>query len=228
MSYEGRITAGAITIGTVLFTSALSYWSRGLNSSMAASAGAAIIAIAGLPIAWVLGRKYDQLRADSYLDIVTGVYNRRFMETGYPKLNLQARRKNKRMSVLLLDVNDFKEVNDRFGHFQGDIALRMISQTLKECSVKGEIVGRWGGDEFIMICPYADDKGIEKLSSHLHEQLLKLSQRTGMHLSVSLGCSVFPEDGTQLSQLVQSADKRMYMDKKLTKRRLAEPEAKQA
>jgi len=49
-----------------------------------------------------------------------------------------------------------------------------------------------------------------------------------MRLSVSLGCSVFPEDVTQLSQLVQSADKRMYMDKKLTKRRLAEPEAKQA
>lgn len=228
MSNEGRITAGAIAIGTILFTAGNTYWLSGIDNALTASIGTAIIAIAALPLAWMLGRKYDRLRADSFIDCVTGVYNRRFIETGFPKLCLQAQQKNKRMSVLLLDVNDFKEVNDRFGHSQGDMALMMISETLKECSVKGEIVGRWGGDEFIMICPYADDKGIEKLTSSLHEQLLKLSQRTGMRLSVSAGSSVFPDDGLQLTQLVQAADKRMYADKYLAKRRTTEPEAKQA
>ncbi|MFC5652828.1 GGDEF domain-containing protein [Paenibacillus solisilvae] len=228
MSYEGRITAGTAAIGVILFTAGFSYWSNGLNSFTAASSGAAIAALAGLPLAWLFGRKFDRLKAESFTDSVTGIYNRRFIGSGFPKLGRQAQRRNKRMSVLLLDVNDFKEVNDRFGHAQGDAALRMIAETLKACSIKGEIVGRWGGDEFIMICPYADDKGIEKLAAHIHDQLLKLSLHAGMRLSVSLGSSVFPEDGTQLIQLVQSADKRMYADKLVTKRRPVEPEVKQA
>ncbi|BBH21801.1 hypothetical protein Back11_31460 [Paenibacillus baekrokdamisoli] len=228
MSHQGRIIAVMIAIGMILFTTGLNYWSSKTHGWISVSIGAAIFAAVALPLSWIIGRKYDQLKIDSFVDCVTDIYNRRFVELSFPKLSLQAQRNHKRLSVILIDVNDFKEVNDRFGHARGDMALKLISQTLKDCSTKGEIVARWGGDEFIMICPYADDKSIDKLSAQLHEQLLKLSQQSGLLLSVSLGSAVCPVEGSKLTQLVQTADKRMYAHKVITKRIAAEPEIKQA
>ncbi|QHT59958.1 GGDEF domain-containing protein [Paenibacillus lycopersici] len=229
MSTRGRWIASAAALGMTAAAAALCLLSssRG-HLLLPVQIGLAALAAVALPSAWLFGRSYDRIKVESTVDSLTGIYNRRFIETLFRKLLQQAHRKRKRMSVIMLDVNDFKEVNDRFGHQKGDMALAMIAETLRSCSDRGELVGRWGGDEFIMICPYADEKAVDRISSRIHEQLLGVSRRIGLRLSVAIGCAVFPDQGKDLSQLVNLADKKMYGDKHVCKTQETEPAALQA
>lgn len=228
MSQNGRWTAIAAAVGTTTATAGLSYLASRGQSLFPVQLGLAGFAAIVFPISWVLGRGYDKLKEEATVDCLTGAFNRRFIEATYMKLMNEAGRKRKKMTVMMLDVNDFKEVNDRFGHQQGDIALALIAETLREVSDRGEIIGRWGGDEFILICPYADDKGVERLSKRIQDQLLGVSMRVGLRLSVSIGTAIFPDQGKDLIQLMAIADKKMYSDKFTRKTIETEPTALQA
>ncbi|SDX66650.1 GGDEF domain-containing protein [Paenibacillus sp. CF384] len=228
MSRNGRLTACVASCGTTLATASLCLLASKTPTPLAYLIGTAAFAAAALPIGYYLGLKYDRLKEASILDSLTGLYNRRFIESNFKKLATKAKRNRKKMTVMLLDVNDFKEVNDRMGHSQGDTALALIARTLTECANYGEIIGRWGGDEFILICPYADDKGIDRIVKLIHEQLYSISLRTGLRLSVSVGHASFPEHGMEIGQLLQAADKRMYAEKYVRKAQLTEPAALQA
>ncbi|MBW7476773.1 GGDEF domain-containing protein [Paenibacillus oenotherae] len=228
MTFTGRIAAGAIAAGSISFTTAFGFWAGGSNGWLTALTGMAASSLLSLPLAWILGGKYDRLKADSTRDCLTGVHNRGFIESSFPKLLQQAQRKQKKISILMIDVNDFKDVNDRFGHEQGDRALKLIAQSLAACSLKGEIVARWGGDEFVIVCPYGDDKGIDAWIREQHQHLLRLTQRMGFNLSVSVGSACYPEHGSDLFQLVRSADKKMYANKNLRRIHNGPHEALQA
>ncbi|WP_219835844.1 GGDEF domain-containing protein [Paenibacillus sp. R14(2021)] len=228
MSVNGRLVAGAAALITTAATAGLCYMTAIGHSLFSVQLGVVVFASSMLTGGWMLGRKYDRLKEESTIDCLTNVYNRRFIEVNFNKLLKQAERKRKKMTIILLDVNDFKEVNDRFGHLQGDKALALIAETLRNCSERGEIAGRWGGDEFILICPYADDKGIERITKRIHEQLLSVSRRSGLRLSVSVGSASFPEHGGNLAQLTLAADTRMYADKYVRKVQETEPAALQA
>ncbi|RAP75318.1 GGDEF domain-containing protein [Paenibacillus montanisoli] len=228
MPRNGRLTACAASCVATLAAAGLCLLANKTPSMFAASIGIFIFAAVALPIGYALGLKYDRLKSAASTDSLTGVYNRRFIEAVFSKLQGQALRTRKRMTVILMDVNDFKEVNDRLGHNQGDHALKLIAGALAASAERGEIIGRWGGDEFIMICPYADEKGIDRIVKQIHEQLFVISVRAGLRLSVSAGHAVFPEQGTELSQLSAVADKRMYAEKNVRKTQLNEPAALQA
>ncbi|WP_323132023.1 GGDEF domain-containing protein [Paenibacillus silvisoli] len=228
MSRNGRLTACAASCGATLAAAGLCLLASKTPSPFAASIGIAVFAAITIPIGYALGLKYDRLQAAASTDSVTGVYNRRFLESIFKKLQKKALRTRKRMTVILMDVNDFKEVNDRMGHSQGDHALKLIAGALAASAERGELIGRWGGDEFMMICPYADEKGIDRVIKQIHEQLFGISVRTGLRLSVSAGYAVFPDQGTELGQLTASADKRMYAEKHVRKAQLSEPAALQA
>ncbi|QHW30820.1 GGDEF domain-containing protein [Paenibacillus rhizovicinus] len=229
MSNHGRWIAAAVSLGMTAVSAGLCYLSSSQGHMLVSvQLGLAVLAAAALPTAWMFGRSYDRLRLEATIDSLTGAYNRRFIDTTFKKLLRQASRKRKRMTVIMLDVNDFKEVNDRLGHQQGDMALKLIAETLQSCSDRGEFVGRWGGDEFIMICPYSDDKAIDRVIKRIQEQLLVVSRRVGLRLSVAVGHAVFPEQGKDLSQLMNTADKKMYGDKYVCKSQETEPAALQA
>ncbi|MFC4811441.1 GGDEF domain-containing protein [Paenibacillus sp. GCM10023250] len=228
MAKHGRVVGAVTALGLTAASAGLCYMASQGHVPIPAAAGLGAFAAVVLPAGWMLGRSYDRLKTDATVDALTGVYNRQFIEAAFRKLERQASRKRKRMTVMLLDVNDFKDVNDRFGHQQGDSALALIAETLRHCAERGEFVGRWGGDEFILICPYADDKAIERITKRIHDQLLAVSRRIGLRLSVSVGCAVFPDHGKDLRQLTHGADKRMYADKYASKTQEAEPAALQA
>lgn len=228
MAFEGRITAGAIAAGAILFTAGFGYWAGGNNGWLAAWTGGAAASMLSIPLAWFMGTKYDKLKAESIMDCLTGLYNRGFIEAAFPKLARQARRRRRKFAVLMIDVNDFKDVNDRFGHAHGDTALKLIAQAMKDSSKKGEIVARWGGDEFIAICPYSDDRQIDEWTKEYQKQLQRLAQRIGMKLSVSVGSACYPEHGSDLIHLTCSADKKMYAHKHVRQRQAKPHEALQA
>lgn len=228
MAFGGRIAAGAVAVGTILFTAGFGLWAGGSNGWLTALSGGAAASILSLPLAWILGSKYDRIKLESTTDCLTAVFNRGFIESSFPKLVRQAQRKRKKFSVLMIDVNDFKDVNDRFGHDHGDTVLKLIAQSLKACSHRGEIAARWGGDEFIVICPYSDEKQIQAWIKEYHEQLQQLTGRMGLKLSVSVGSACYPEHGSDLLHLIRYADKKMYAHKHVRRLHAKSHEALQA
>jgi diguanylate cyclase (GGDEF)-like protein len=179
---------------------------------MSAVVGGGFLAFT-LPLGWLLGRRFDRLKQWAEKDSMTGTCTRRFLQLCFPKLVTQADRRGKRFSVLLLDVNDFKQVNDSLGHAKGDELLRKLAGALKGASRHGEITGRWGGDEFLLLCPYGDRASLESLNRGIEERLVQISSDWNRPLSVSSGCAIYPDDGRVLEELVQEADRRMYAEK---------------
>lgn len=228
MENGGRIVAGALAVGSVLLTAGLVYWAADTDEMIKASFGASAAAALGLPFAWLLGGRYDRLKARAIRDFLTGLYNRSYMEEIFPRLARQALRRREKVTVLLLDVNNFKEVNDRLGHAEGDRALKLISEALLGSSQSGEIVGRWGGDEFVMLAASPDERLIESGIRRLQDRLQGLPLSTELGFSISVGSASFPDNGADLQSLVRIADKRMYADKYLNKARAFGTEAMEA
>jgi diguanylate cyclase (GGDEF) domain len=170
-----------------------------------------------VPLGWHLGGKYDRMKERSVRDSLTCAYNRRFIEECFLRLSEQALRRNKKMTVTLIDVNDFKLINDTYGHLTGDHVLTRIVEALKERADRGEIVGRWGGDEFLLLSPYVERGAASSLHEQIGAKLESLSQSENKRVTVSIGSSVFPDDGVTLKQLVDNADWKMYEDKNRNK-----------
>lgn len=170
-----------------------------------------------IPFSWWIGWQYDKARFHSETDALTGVHNRRFVHNVFTKLLSLAERNHKCIAVLLVDINNFKTINDQYGHKKGDLVLLKISQLLVKCTRKTDIVSRWGGDEFLILAPYSDMSGIESLVHRVHEGLNELSEDIKTKISVSIGSSVYPNDANDLEELLSIADEHMYRIKLLNK-----------
>jgi len=134
--------------------------------------------------------------------------------------------------VLMIDVNSFKKINDRYGHAEGDHALVMIAQALMRAGQKMKqhpFIGRYGGDEFIMIFHSSEESEPELLSGYIREELENICAENHIkyNLSVGIGCAEWHKEEDFQSCMVR-ADKRLYKDKKKIKRSSAmqsEPKA---
>ncbi len=218
MTFKGRITASALAAGSgIAMLGILTAVQGSLLGTSTLILALGLYLLAALPAGWYTGYQYDRLKRESDLDGLTRICNRRFVSRVFPRLSSRAMKVKKRMSVTVIDINDFKLINDDFGHQAGDQVLIMIADTLRNCAAKGEIVARWGGDEFVLLCPYGISQSKESLALTVRKALEKLSLRIGVRVSASIGTAVFPEDGTNLMELLQTADKRMYMDKEQNK-----------
>lgn len=185
-------------------------WGGGMEQALWNGIG---LFAAGAPVGWILGSKVDRLKEWAEKDPLTGAFNRRFLERVYPRLVAQADRRRKRFSVILVDVNDFKGINDTMGHAKGDEILRKLAGGLFGASRQGEIPVRWGGDEFLLLCPYGDRSSMDGMCRAVDESAARIHSQGSRSLSVSIGTAVYPDDGRVLEELVQKADLRMYADK---------------
>lgn len=216
MKYTGRITA-VLCILFAFFFEIIHYFlveGRLYN---------AIVLIAVIPFAylgWWLGEQYDIVRYASNHDALTDSFNRRHVIGAFPALARKMRRKKRRIECYVIDINHFKDINDEAGHSAGDVILRNIAGILRQLSGKGDVVARWGGDEFVWIRPEpARAAGSAGVEGRLTEQLEQLSMKVKKTITVSVGRSVFPDDGTTLEELVHAADQDMYRNKQKAKGR---------
>ena len=208
MKYTGRITIAITTIAIffILRVYAYVYWDYPLTKPP-------IFVFICLFITWQLGKQYDKVKFHSERDSLTKLYNRRFINEIFPILIAQMDRQNKKLSIFILDCNKFKTINDQFGHNLGDLVLKEFSTLLCATVRKNDIVSRWGGDEFLIIAPYSDDKSILKMVDRLNNDLQKLSQKLQLDISFSYGYAVYPRDAQSMEELVRIADERMYKEK---------------
>lgn len=102
-------------------------------------------------ISWIVGRWYDQYHFLSYRDPLTGVYNRRYVYKTFSKKFNYARKNNNKIGIVIIDINYFKCINDKFGHEYGDFILKELCRIVQFHLHSEDILARWGGDEFMLL-----------------------------------------------------------------------------
>ncbi|GAB5415603.1 MAG: hypothetical protein Cons2KO_32060 [Congregibacter sp.] len=179
-------------------------------------------------IAWMLALRIASLRLVARemreaagRDDLTGLLSRGEFDRRLESALAHAKRYDRPLALLYLDLNDFKTVNDTLGHAAGDKVLRHAAAVLKEAIRRSDIIGRLGGDEFAIVLTElrsADD--ILTITSHLRGKLAKPVSVEGRLVSVggSIGAASYPEDGDSSESLTQAADAAMYQDKKAKNR----------
>ncbi len=172
---------------------------------------------------WALSR-ISELEERANLDPLTGVANRRFTELQLRRSLAELVRFQWRFGVVVLDVDDLKSVNDIHGHRAGDNVLRMVARTLSGNSRPFDVVGRWGGDEFLAVIKNVDEGQLEfvarKLSAACEREAVPLENEEALHVRVSAGVAVAgPED--TVDTLVARGDRHMYERKSDARRRAA-------
>ena len=159
--------------------------------------------------------KYQQAENSATTDYLTGLPNARSLFLELDRELARCKRDNSSLTVMVSDMDGFKQINDRFGHLEGNRVLRLFAQALKETCREYDYVARMGGDEFVVIAPGLPADAAGKKA----EQLRALAKQAGFEvcgeeiLSLSVGQAVCPEDGTDAEKLLAEADRRMYLEK---------------
>jgi len=161
----------------------------------------------------------SELLSLSITDPLTGLLNRRKFEASLDQEAARARRYGA-MSLLMIDVDLFKRVNDTYGHQTGDEILKMVASVLKECCRNTEICARLGGDEFGVILPHSDRAAAAIVRDRVMRHLAKTTVGAGRHrirVGVSIGIATLPGDSEDLAGLTAAADADMYRVKQASK-----------
>jgi diguanylate cyclase (GGDEF)-like protein/PAS domain S-box-containing protein len=150
----------------------------------------------------------ERLRHQAFSDPLTGLANhRRLFEVLQAEI-CRSKRTEREFSVLLLDLDGLKEVNDRFGHLTGDRALCRLAQTLTECRRSIDTAARQGGDEFALVLPEAGAAAARLVAGRICDVLAKDTEEPS--LSVSVGIASFPKDADSVVTLLSAADRALY------------------
>jgi len=159
--------------------------------------------------------KYQQAENSATTDYLTGLPNARSLFLQLDRELARCKRDGTAVTVMVGDMDGFKQINDRFGHLEGNRVLRLFAQALKESCREYDYVARMGGDEFVVVAPGLPADVAAKKA----DQLRALAKQAGIEvcaediLSLSVGQAVFPEDGKDAEELLAEADRRMYMEK---------------
>ncbi|MGA2099028.1 MAG: diguanylate cyclase [Candidatus Acidiferrum sp.] len=156
----------------------------------------------------------ENLRIQSVRDSLTGLFNRRYMEESLERELSTAGRKDRKLSVILMDVDRFKIINDTMGHDFGDLVLADVGSFLLRNSRGSDIACRYGGDEFVLILPEVSLEvakvKIESLRTSFNNLALASRTEAPIKVSLSMGVSAFPENGSTARELLIEADKALY------------------
>lgn len=158
----------------------------------------------------------DQVRYQALHDDLTGLPNRTRLEQHLEQLTREPSREDRRLAVLFLDLDHFKEVNDTLGHQAGDALLKAVTCRLKESLRVDDLLARLGGDEFVIVLHQVQtDDNASTVATHLIEALtppFDIDWHTA-RIGVSIGIALYPQDGTTSNTLIQAADAAMYRAK---------------
>jgi len=160
----------------------------------------------------------EVLRTQSIRDPLTNLFNRRYMEESLDRELARAVRKNSPISVMMIDVDHFKQFNDTYGHEAGDLVLRSLGNLLQTQLRKEDIICRYGGEEFIVILPDASLGATRERAEQLREVskglVTEFHGQTLRRITLSIGVATFPHNGATGEALVDAADAALYRAKK--------------
>jgi diguanylate cyclase (GGDEF)-like protein len=181
----------------------------------------------GLLAAW-RDEAETKLRHQAQTDGLTGLLNRQAFLERADTLLAHAKRYDEPLTVLMLDIDHFKRINDQHGHAAGDAALETVAQGLRACTRAGDLVCRYGGEEFCVLLSRAQAADATRFDERLREWLVKQAQESGAELlDYSAGIAVLQPDDHTMDDLLLRADTRLYQAKAAGRGRLAGPLSEQ-
>jgi diguanylate cyclase (GGDEF)-like protein len=169
---------------------------------------------------WALNDLIELRRREALVDPLTQVWNRRYIMRRLDEESSRIDRTQGRGTVVLVDLGDFKQINDRYGHATGDEVLRVTSCTMSSNLRNYDMIGRYGGDEFLVYLPDVSSEEAAAIMERM-ERMVAGQHIQGLDDSIVLdyGIAVYPDDGSSLTDVVKIADERMYRNKSERKAR---------
>ena len=182
-----------------------------------------LLAYSGMVVSRVQGRTRDAAIRLSTVDSLTDLYNRGFFFNAVDHEIQRGKRYRRGFCLLMMDLDGLKSINDRYGHYEGDVVLRGVAQLIK-AGLRGiDIAARYGGDEFVALLPETDQDGAYVVAEKIRQMVAELvveTSGTQIKTSLSIGVVSYPEDGQTADELMIAADEAMYSSKRLGKNRV--------
>jgi len=147
-------------------------------------------------------------------DAVTGLYNRNYWEQIISEVTLHPRTQN--FSLILIDVDNLKEINDTYGHTAGDKVIEIVGQAIKKCIRKEDAGLRYGGDEFIILLFNQDKKAAYRVVERIRREISKLAAGQGMNIQISAGVAYY-DSLRNMGDIIKMADRNLYKEKRIKK-----------
>jgi len=172
-------------------------------------------------------RRYEELRRVTVRDALTDVYNRRYFDEALEKAIARSERSGSPFCLLMIDVDNFKRLNDAYGHAEGDAVLRRIAGAIVASVRLSDDVCRYGGEEFVVLLPHTEIAQAVALSERIGLQVPEACATSwrgagGDSVTVTIGVAAFPEDAANGVDLLRIADRRLYAGKAAGRNRVIE------
>ncbi|MDD4183539.1 MAG: sensor domain-containing diguanylate cyclase [Candidatus Omnitrophica bacterium] len=158
-------------------------------------------------------RAFEDTLIKAHTDTLTSLWNHGYFQYKLDEELLKAKSKNYPISILMIDLDDFKKFNDTYGHIQGDGALRKVSEQLKKTARDIDIICRYGGEEFSVILPFTTKEEAFGVAEVIRKSLAE-NNIAGYKFTVSIGLSNYPQDGLEKDALIRKADMALYKAKR--------------
>lgn len=168
-------------------------------------------------------RMVHKLETMATTDGMTGLLNKRAMLDQASQKVAAAQRFGRRLSVLITDIDFFKKVNDTYGHDVGDVVIKGLGEILKRQKRSTDVVARFGGEEFVILCEQTDEAGALLLGERIREELERTVFNTAMgplSVTCSVGSATFPDGGAKWEELFKGADEALYVSKRTGRNRV--------
>jgi diguanylate cyclase (GGDEF)-like protein len=214
--YLAAVCAASATV----FIAVVGPASAPLGAAFAAAATRLVLYIIVLTVLEVLHRMHLQNQAEAQTDHKTGAANSRAFEQRATAEIERSRRNGTPMTVLYLDVDDFKDVNDRFGHTAGDRVLTTVSHMMRTSVRLNDIVARLGGDEFVVLMPETNRFAGGAVARRMRAELERVTTPDGAPVHYSIGLVTFDEPPSSVDEMIHEADTLMYRAKEKGKDRI--------
>ena len=160
---------------------------------------------------------YQETKQDAHTAVLTALPNRRYFKSFAREELKRASEINYPVTLLMMDLDAFKQVNDQFGHRVGDHVLQEVASLLKAQMRRSDVCARFGGDEFLILLPGVDREGaehaIERIQTAMENHVIDLESDQRISVGTSIGSATFPDQAVGLSTLVALADRAMYSNK---------------
>ena len=184
--------------------------------------------VAAVFLAWALARTLTRLHRrvaeQAITDPLTGLWNRRHMAETLEREVLRARRFGHPISLIILDVDDFKKINDQEGHLQGDLVLEKVADEVRDATRTIDVAARYGGDELAVVLVETDREGAlilgERLADRMRGTEVPLRDGGKMGVTISLGVATIPDSAEDLEGLVDAADRALLRAKRAGKNQI--------
>lgn len=173
-------------------------------------------------------RVYERLEELAATDALTGLFNRRSFEEAFAREIARVERGEKSVALLLLDIDHFKGLNDTYGHTMGNLVLRQVADVLRAALRRGDILARFGGEEFVILLPSSTARGASGFAERVRKAVATASLHPGggrKKVTVSVGWALFPEDADSGETLIVCADRALYAAKEMGRNKVVAFEA---